>query len=276
MVGLGGPVEAVEPAGAGGYLLDNRAPDAEQRFDSLGALFDPVTFRHLERLGVSAGWGCWEVGVGGTSVLQWLAARVGSAGRVVATDIDIRWARHAAGDNIAVRQHDVAIDEPPAGPFDLVHARLVLIHVPLREQALRRMVSSLRRGGWLLIEDFDPGMQPSACPDPHEPEEELANKVRKGFRALLARRGADLEFGRRLPRLLRENGLVDVSADAYLPLALPATLELEEANVRQVRDELIAGGHATAEEVDRHLANLDAAKLDVAMSILVSAWGRKP
>jgi SAM-dependent methyltransferase len=270
------PVEPAVPAGASGYLLDNRAPDAEQRFDSLGALFDPVTFRHLERLGISEGWSCWEVGAGGTSVLQWLAARVGRTGRIVATDIDTRWAQHAAGDNIAVQQHDVAVDEPPEGPFDLVHARLVLIHIPLREQALHRMVSSLRPGGWLLIEDFDPGMQPFACPDPHEPEEELANKVRNGFRALLAQRGAELELGRRLPRLLRETGLVDVSADAYLPLALPATLELEKANVRQVRDELVGGGHATPEEVDRHLANLDAAKLDVAMSILVSAWGRKP
>ena len=51
-----------------GYLLDNRALETEQRFDSLAALFNPVTFRHLETLGISQGWHCWEVGVGGPSV----------------------------------------------------------------------------------------------------------------------------------------------------------------------------------------------------------------
>lgn len=269
-------VEPVVPGGASGYLLDNRAQHAELRFDSLGALFNPVTFRHVESLGISEGWSCWEVGVGGTSVLEWLASRVGTSGRVVATDIDARWAQHAAGGNVEVRVHDVAEDDPPTGPFDLVHARLVLIHVPKREQALKRMLASLRPGGWLLVEDFDPALQPFASPDAHGPERELANKVRNGFRALLAQRGADLELGRKLPRLLREGGLVDVAADAYLPLALPATLELEKANVRQIRDGLVEGSYATPEEIDRHLANLDAAKLDVAPSILVSAWGRKP
>ena len=35
-----------------GYLFDNRASEAGQRFDSLSALFNPVTFRHLDALGI--------------------------------------------------------------------------------------------------------------------------------------------------------------------------------------------------------------------------------
>jgi SAM-dependent methyltransferase len=268
--------DAPEPGSEQGYLLDNREREAEQRFDSLGALFDPVTFRHLAELGVSDGWRCWEVGAGGTSVVRRLAELVGSSGRVLATDLDPRWAESASGVNIEVRRHDVAADDPPDGPFDLVHARLVLIHVPGREEALRRMVSTLRPGGWLLVEDFDPTMQPFACPDGYGPEQELANKVRKGFRVLLAERGADLELGRRLPRLLRDAGLVDVEADAYTPLAMTASRRLERANVNQVRDGLVAGGHATVEEIERHLASLDDGTLDIAMSPLVSARGRRP
>ena len=49
----------------GGYLFDNRASEAGPRFDSLAELFNPVTFRHLDALGIAAGWQCWEVGVGG-------------------------------------------------------------------------------------------------------------------------------------------------------------------------------------------------------------------
>ena len=43
----------------------------------------------MERLGLAPGWRCWEVGAGGDSVVQWLAARVGPQGHVLATDIDI-------------------------------------------------------------------------------------------------------------------------------------------------------------------------------------------
>ena len=138
------------------------------------------------------------------------------------------------------------------------------------------MISTLRPGGWVLVEDFDPVLQPFACPDAHGPAEQRANRVRAGFRALLTERGADLEFGRRLPRLLREAGLVDVEADAFLPITMPASRRLELANVQQVRDGLIAAGHVTGEEVDAHLAAVEAGELDVAPALLVSAWGRKP
>jgi Methylase of chemotaxis methyl-accepting proteins len=259
-----------------GYLLDNRASDAGQRFDSLSTLFNPVTFRHLEMLGIARGWRCWEVGVGGPSIPQWLSSRVGPSGHVLATDIDVTWTQQAAGGNVEVRRHDVAADDPPKRVFDLVHARLVLIHVPQREQALERMVGVLGPGGWLLIEDFDPAMQPLACVDVVGPEQRLANKVREGFRALLAQRGADLEFGRRLPRLLREAGLVEVAADAFIPLALIAGSELERANMNQVRDDLIAGGHVTAEEIDEHLLAVEAGRIDVTTPPLISAWGRRP
>lgn len=51
-----------------GYLLDNRQSEAGIRFDALSELFDPVTFRHVDRLGIAAGMRCWEVGAGGPSV----------------------------------------------------------------------------------------------------------------------------------------------------------------------------------------------------------------
>ena len=225
--------------------MDNRESEAGRRFESLAALFNPVTCRHLDALGITAGWRCWEVGAGAASIAQWMSSRVGPSGKVLATDVDVSWTAQAAGGNIEVREHDVAADDPPEGRFDLVHARLVLFHVPERERALTHMVRTLGPGGWLLIEDFDPAMQPLACVDVIGPEQRRANKIREGFGALLAQRGADLEFGRRLPRLLREAGLVEVEADSFMPLALAAGADLETANVNQVRAGLVAGGHAT-------------------------------
>ena len=79
-------------APAGRYLLSNDAPEAMDRFTAFTTLFDPATFRHLDGLGLAPGWRCWEVGAGGTSVVNYLSERVGPAGHVLATDINLSWA----------------------------------------------------------------------------------------------------------------------------------------------------------------------------------------
>jgi len=259
-----------------GYLLDNRAEAAGRRFEALSAIFNPSTFRHIADLGIGRGWRCWEVGAGGSLVISWLAEQVGHEGHVLATDINVSWAQEAAGSTVEVRRHDVGCDAPPPETFDLVHARLVLIHVVDRDKALQSMVKVLRPGGWLIVEDADPALQPLSCVDVQGPAQELANKLRTGFRALLAQRGVDLEYGRKLPRLLRQAGLIDVAADAYFPIALPACARLETATIQMIRENLIDHGIASPEEIDLHLANLAAGRLDLAQPPMITAWGRRP
>jgi SAM-dependent methyltransferase len=258
-----------------GYLLDNADRAAGRRFAAMSTLFDPWTFRHVADVGIAPGWHCWEVGAGGSSVPTWLAAQVGPTGRVLATDIDVSHLDSAAG-AYEVRRHDIGIDPPPDAEFDLVHTRLVLVHVEQRTQALQSLVSCVRPGGWLLAEDADPELQPLLCPDEHGPEQRLANRLRRGFRTLLAQRGAELGYGRTLPRLLRAAGLVDVQADAYFPVASPACTDLERATVEQIRDRLVRGGIATDAELDEHLRNVATGTMDLATAPLISAWGRRP
>jgi SAM-dependent methyltransferase len=259
-----------------GYLLHNQQREAGTRIAALAELFDPWTFRHLAEIGIAAGWRCWEVGAGGPALPLWLSARVGPGGSVLATDIDVSGLAAADAAGVDVRVHDVGADDPPEGPFDLVHARLVLVHVPARDRALAAMVASLRPGGWLLVEDADPALQPLLCPEERGRAEVLANRLRRGFRVLMAERGVDLAYGRTLPRLLREAGLSDVRADAYFPLTGPACAVLERATVEQVRVRLVAAGLATDAEVDEHLVGVATGALDLATSPLISAWGRRP
>lgn len=257
------------------YLLDNQQAEAGARFDAFATLFDPITFRHLQEFGIGSGWRCWEVGAGGTSVISWLAKKVGPTGKVLATDIDTSLMASAARPPVEVRVHDVGADELPGEGFDLVHARLVLVHVRERERALRSMIKALRPGGRILVEDADPALQPLLCPDECGPEQQLANRLRQGFRTLLSERGTDLAYGRRLPRLLREAGLRGVQADTYFPLASPACAALESATIRQICDQLVSSGLATAQEIDQHLANVATGTMDLATAPMISAWGRK-
>jgi SAM-dependent methyltransferase len=260
-----------------GYLLSNRAREAGARFGALAELFDASTFRHLDALGVGPGSRCWEVGAGGRSVPDRLADRVGILGLVLATDIDTSWLDRTGPEQVTVLRHDVGVDDPPETGLDLVHARLVLTHVPRREKALAAMVAALRPGGHLLLEEADPGLQPLLCPDEHGPAQQLANRLRHGFRTLMSGREADLAYGRTLPRRLRELGLREVGADAFFPITSPACTALELATVAQIRDRLVAAGIASDAEIDRHLENVATGRVpDLATSPMVSAWGRKP
>jgi SAM-dependent methyltransferase len=257
------------------YLFDNQRPEAGDRFAALAELFDPWTFRHFDDLGVGPGWRCWEVGAGGVSVLRGLAERVGTDGRVLGTDIDVSWSAPAAGGPVEVRRHDVIRDPPPSETFDLVHARLVLVHLTDRASALQVMVDALRPGGWLVLEDADPALQPLACPDVQGPAEELANRVRTRIRTLMVERGADLAYGRTQPRVLRQAGLADVGAEAYFPIGSPACAVLEATSVQHVRDQLLAGNLATLEEIETHLDNLARGDVDLMLAPMITAWGRK-
>jgi SAM-dependent methyltransferase len=252
-----------------GYLLDNARSEAGIRFRVLGELFDPGTFRRIESLGVGPDLRVWEVGAGGPTVPAWLATRFGD---VLATDLDTSWFADAPG--VRALRHDVG-EPPPERGFDLIHVRLVLVHVVERERALRHLVDALKPGGWLLVEEADPAAQPLICLDEYGPEQELANRLRRGFRELLAERGVDLAYGRKLPRLLRAAGLVDVRAEGYFPITSEACSILEAATVRQLRDQLTGKGLATEEEIERHLASVELGRLDLATSPLISAWGRK-
>jgi SAM-dependent methyltransferase len=261
---------------AGRYLLSNDAAEAMDRFTAFTTLFDPATFRHLDGLGLAPGWRCWEVGAGGTSVITHLSERVGPAGHVVASDINVAWASEAIAHNVQVLEHDVGTDPAPPGPFDLVHARLVLVHVPARDAALAAMTAALRPGGVLLVEDADPALQPLSCLEEIGPPAALANRIRWGFRALLAERGVDLAYGRSLPRRLRAAGLAQVGADAAFPVSDPACNALETATIHLIRDQLLDHGIATEDEIDQHLANVTAGILDLVQPPMISCWGRRP
>jgi SAM-dependent methyltransferase len=257
-----------------GYLLDNQQQEAGERFAALSELFDPGTFARITALGIGPRWRCWEIGAGGPTVPAWLAEQAGPDGAVLATDIDTAWLPKAAP--FEVQRHDIGTDPAPAGEFDLIHARLVLVHVPQRDAALSSMVAALRPGGWLFLQEADPALQPLLSPDETGSAQRLGNRLRTGFRELMAQRGVDLAYGRTLPGRLRAAGLTDVQADAYFPVTGPACTTLERATVNQIRARLVAAGLATDAEIDEHLLNVESGLLDLATAPLVSAWGRRP
>jgi ubiquinone/menaquinone biosynthesis C-methylase UbiE len=118
---------------------------------------DPATVRHLETIGVTEGWKCLEVGAGAGSIAQWLSSRVGSAGKVVATDLNLRFLNRLSAGNLEIRRHDILKNELETDHYDLAHCRKLLNHLRGPERAMQRMVDAVRPGGWLLVEEDDMG-----------------------------------------------------------------------------------------------------------------------
>jgi SAM-dependent methyltransferase len=258
------------------YALDNAGKQAPARFDALAAMYDPVTIRHLENRGVSPGWHCLEIGGGGGSIAAWLAARVGPRGRVLVTDIDPRFLESLQVPNLEVRRHDIVNDPLPEAAFDLIHSRLVLLHLPEREKALTRMVAALKPGGWLVDEEFDASSMP---PNPAVNPGEVLLKTLTASRQVMQDRGADDRgFARRLFSLMKANGLVQVAAEAYLSMwdfGSPG-LSLLRANFEQLRSNMIDAGYITKEEFDEDLKRLDDPNFMMPSPIMWTAWGRRP
>ena len=261
-----------------GYLFDNQDPEAAGRFSALASLLDPWTTSHFERLGVAEGWRCLEVGAGGGSIAAWLGERVGRSGQVIATDLDTRWLESRSwGANVEIRANDLVADPLPEGPFDLIHERLVLIHLAERESILRRLVATLRPGGWLLTEDFDNSVVTNAFIDPDADEDDVGTRITRSIQTLLRQRGADPTFAHRLPRLLRENGLEHVGATGFQVVdGGDAMRALFRANIEQSADQLVEQQLIARDELDGFLDLLDAGSVDPSSPLLVSAWGQRP
>ena len=141
--------------GTPAYALDQSWYAERDRLTSLTALYDEGTVDLAVRLGLGPGWRCADVAAGTGTVARLFAERVGPGGRVLAVDVDTRFLEPLATDVVEVAQADVTVTPLPHGSFDLVHARLLLEHLPVRDRLLRELAAAVRPGGWLLVEDFD-------------------------------------------------------------------------------------------------------------------------
>jgi SAM-dependent methyltransferase len=258
-----------------GYALDNAAGQARARFDALATIFDPGTIGHLLGLGVDSGWHCLEVGAGGGSIAAWLCGRVGPGGRVVATDIDPRFLEELAEPNLEVRRHDIDSDSLPEAAFDLVHARLLLAHLPGRDAVLARLVAALKPGAWILLEEFD---SLSMRADPLVNPAETALGAWLGAQRVLASRGVEMRFGRLLAGCLRHHGREDTGAEGrvFMWQGRSAGARLLRSNLEQLRREMVDCGWTTNTEVEHDLTRLDSEDFLAPSPVMWASWGRRP
>lgn len=255
------------------FAKDSVEADEQERLRALEASTDPATTRNLADLGVATGWHCLEVGAGGGSIVRWLSERVGSGGKVVAADIDTRFVERIDLPNVEARRVDILQDEIEGSTFDLVHCRLLIIHLKPPIEALKRMTEAAKPGGWVMIEEPDFSSYRAADPS-HPLSADFSAAVQRTFENV-ARAGLfDPYYGRQVRSLLENTGLTEVQnvGSVYVRNGIDS-----EAREHFLSLPLLAkAGHCSEE--DR--AIIEAGLLDPNFRFIghtiYSAWGRRP
>lgn len=259
------------------YPMDNDAQASVQQHRALAELLDPVTTRRISGLVDLVGARCLEVGAGAGSVALWLAERVGDDGRVVA--VDLKPGQIPAHPRLEVRALDLTEEPLPEGPFDLVHTRLTLQHLPRRGQILPAMVSVLRPGGVLSVEDWDASDVHRVVCAPDDASAALYERYQKLVgEKVFAAAGTDRAWARGLHARFVEQGLVEVTTHVeseYWIGGGPGLAGLVGSNLVQLRERLLDAGMST-DELDQMAVLVQDPRLVVRGFPLHSTSGVQP
>ncbi|GAA1563465.1 methyltransferase domain-containing protein [Dactylosporangium maewongense] len=224
------------------YTFANADEQGRTQLQILADILDEHSTGMLLRAGITTGWRCLDVGPGGGTITTWMAEQVGPSGHVTALDLDPRHV--TGGDNITIRKDDVRTADLPPGEFDLIHVRLVLLHLAERDAVLDRLVAALRPGGVLVVSDWDATDRNMLLQAPTPQAAEAFNAFQDGLLAALEANGADTGWARRVPLAMRAAGLevVDTVVHNRLWAGGGAGNLLHESNSHQLHDALLARG----------------------------------
>jgi SAM-dependent methyltransferase len=234
-------------------VLSKDIPTELARLRRVEDMCDPVSTWIIESIiestGPQADWRFLDIGAGAGSIARWLTGK----GQVVATDLDTRFLEPGVHEplpgevakRLTVLRHDVTADPDPGGPFDLIHIRFVLEHLPSRTETLRRVLQWLAPGGWIVVVGID--ILPSAS-SPHPPIRETARAM---LDLMTEQMGTEVSFTRRLPIVLAEQGMTGIRT-AFEPIVAGdggAGERFFQAIFSQLSKPLIASGRLTEEQV---------------------------
>ena len=266
------------------YVLGS--DDAEvARLDGQAYSIAGATEALLHAAGIGGQMRVLDLGTGLGHVAFMVAGMLDPGGSVLGVDqaerlLGVAEKRRAAAgvDNVEFVRADVR-EFSARESFDAIVARLLLFHLPDREEVLRRQLDALRPGGTMVLVEFDCGAMRS------EPEIPLVESVRDWIVAAFRSAGADPHIGVRTGQLLRRAGCADVSTfgvQAYFAPDDPLGPFLCAGVTRSLAPQIIAQGIATEAELgletlqDRIAEEVTARDAVVLPPAVAGAWGTRP
>ncbi|GAA4471769.1 class I SAM-dependent methyltransferase [Phytohabitans houttuyneae] len=245
-------ISAGPVAGSSRYAFDNADEQGPRMLGLLAGILDGHSTSVLAgpHVRVGPGWRCLDVGPGAGSITGWLSERVGPDGEVTA--LDLQPDHVTAGGNVTVTRGDVRFIDLPKDYYDLIHFRLVLVHLSDPDRVLERVIRALAPGGRLVVSEWDVLSRQRWLL--HATSEQAAaafDAFQKALARVLRANGADLGWAARVPIAMLTCGLELVHSVAFSELATggePACL-LHESNSLQLERQLVGTGLVTADQL---------------------------
>jgi SAM-dependent methyltransferase len=263
------------------YLM-GRDDRETQRLIRVAEVLNPFTRALLREAGLAEGMRVLDVGTGAGDVALVAGELVGPTGRVVGLDQDPQILRtafaraQAAGlDNVSFVAGDCR--DAPAGPFDAIVGRLVLMYLPDPAATLRGLADRLAPGGIVAFSDYN--LSAASCRT--SPPEPLWQRAWTWVVETAARAGIPAEVGFGLRATYLAAGLPEprMRLESYVGRgADPVPLQWMVESVRSMLPLVVGLGVATEEEIgiDTLADRLGEAAAGVVAKgpDLVSAWTR--
>jgi ubiquinone/menaquinone biosynthesis C-methylase UbiE len=264
------------------YVM-GRTSEEYERLRRQSELLESITGSVLDRVGLSRGMSCLDIGCGPGEVMRLMAERVGPTGRIVGVDVDGKLGREALSVLMSkgyrqcsfIEGNVETLGEIGSDRFDLVFARLLLMHLEEPVLALRKMYRQVKPGGRIVVQDY---YFPTI--DSH-PAVEPLNEFKKVFFGVYDKVGRETRMGIKLPGFFIEADIgapdgTDVAGHLQ-PIRVGA--EMLAAVYRSVLPLALKHGITTEEhsvsffEEIRKIAERQSYLL---WPLLVSAWRQKP
>jgi ubiquinone/menaquinone biosynthesis C-methylase UbiE len=271
------------PGGQGSNYVMGRTTEEYERLRRQSELLEPITSSVLDRVGMAPGMSCLDLGCGPGEVMRLMAQRVVPTGRIVGVDVDGKLGREALSVLMSkgyrqcsfVEGNLDSLEQMDIADFDLVFARLLLMHLGDPILALRKMYCRVKPGGRIVVQDYY-----FPVIDSYPAIEPLA-EFKKVFFGVYDKADRETRMGLKLPGFFIEAGIgapdvtdvtghllpIGVSAPmlaavyrSVLPLALKHGVTTEERSVsffEEIRK---------AAECQHYLL----------WPLLMSAWKQKP
>lgn len=235
----------------------------------------------FDRLGISDGLMCLDVGCGGGDVTRELARRVAPKGKAIGADLDstkIEIARREAAElgigNVEFRLQDIR-EEKPRPEFDVVYARFLLTHLSDPASAINAFYAAVKPGGLVIVEDIDC----SGCFV--FPESRAFWRLHELYCAAVRKRGGDPDIGPRLPLLLKDAGFAKVDLSVVQPMGLEGEVKIIiPLTMENIAEAVVQSKLATHEEIASLVEELydfaDNPRTVAGMPRIIQAWGWRP
>lgn len=253
-----------------------------QRLRRQAQIWEPATAALLDRIGLARGMACLDVGSGPGEVMRLMGQRVGANGRVVGVDLDRKLGHEALNVLRATQlsQFDFVegdlqtLTNIPGSPFDVVYARLLLIHTPDPCAMLQTMLRWVKPGGYLVVQDYD------LCSLDAYPVCAPLEEFKRVCYSVFQHAGRDIQMGRKLPWYFREAGLgaADGTDVAGILASMDQSWEMVATTYQSVLPLALKLGITTQAQSEEFFQQIKAAPQQchaVLWPLLVGAWKQK-